>query len=180
MSPSEPDDRAAPEPGTDAAVEQTERDVARADAVVDVDELAEVEPPKGWTDEAKVFLGFTAFYVVIGGIYAATSGGEWAGVALLLFAGVFSATAGLWFLRLRPIQHDVEEIEVEVPPGEVGDPEGQLYLPLTSLWPLGMGLGAALTLSGIVIGWPLLLPGGALFAYSIIGLAHQSRERDLG
>ena len=142
-----------------------------------VGELPPVEPARGPTTEALVFLGFTAFYLVIGTIYAATSGGEWAGVALLGFAAVFSATAGLWFLRLRPVQHDTEELELEAQPGEAGDPEAELYLPQTSIWPLGMGVGAALTLSGVAVGWPLLLPGAALLGYSVIGLAHQSRNR---
>ena len=145
-----------------------------------IGELAPVEPSRGPTTEALVFLGFTAFYLVIGIIYAATSSGEWAGVALLGFAAVFSATAGVWFLRLRPVQHDTEELELEAQPGEAGDPGAELYLPLTSVWPLGMGVGAALTLSGIAVGWPLLLPGAALLGYSVIGFAHQSRNRDLG
>jgi hypothetical protein len=143
-------------------------------------ELSPVEPSGGPTTEALVFLGFTAFYLVIAIIYAATSDGEWAGVALLGFAAVFSATAGLWFLRLRPVQHDTEQLELEAQPGEAADPEAELYLPSTSVWPLGMGVGAALTLSGIAVGWPLLLPGAALLGYSVIGLAHQSRNRDVG
>jgi hypothetical protein len=148
--------------------------------VVDVD-LDRVEPSRGLPTESKVFLGFAAFYVAIGIIYAITSDGEWAGVALLFFAGVFALVAGGWLVRgLGPVQHDVEEVEATLPPGEVGDPEGELYLPVTSVWPLGIGLGAALCLAGVAVGWPLLLPGIALLAHSVIGFASQSRHRDLG
>ena len=78
------------------------------------------------------------------------------------------------------MQHDVEAIEAGVEAGEVGDPEGELYLPITSVWPLGIGIGGALCLAGVAVGWPLLLPGIALLAHSVIGFAAQSRRRDLG
>ena len=141
---------------------------------------APVEPESGPTTEALVFLGFTAFYLFIALIYGVTSDGEWAGVALLGFAAVFTAVAGLWFLRLRPVQHDAEVAEEAAEPGEVADPHGSLYLPATSVWPLGLGVGTALVLAGFAVGWPLWLPGAALLGYSVLGLAHQSRERDPG
>ncbi len=140
-----------------------------------------VEPQSGIPTESRVFLSFALFYIVIGTIYAIVSDGEWAGVALLFFAAVFAGMAGLWFIGgLGPVQRDVEEIESQVGDGEVGDDDAELYLPITSIWPLGMGLGAALTGAGVAVGWPLLLPGVALLAHSVIGFASQSRRRDLG
>ncbi len=140
-----------------------------------------VEPRDGIPTESRVFLSFALFYVVIGTIYAIVSDGEWAGVALLFFAAVFAGMAGLWFIGgLGPVQRDVEEIESKVGDGEVGDDDAELYLPITSIWPLGIGLGAALTGAGVAVGWPLLLPGVALLAHSVIGFASQSRRRDLG
>jgi hypothetical protein len=150
------------------------------------DRAAEPEPDvepsgSGWPTESRVFLGVGAFYLLIGVIYLITSYGEWAGVALLLFSGAFAITIGVWLIKgLRPVQHHVEAEEAFARPGEVAPETGDLYLPVTSVWPLGMGVGVALVLSGFAVGWVAALPGAGLLAHSIIGFANQSRHRDLG
>jgi hypothetical protein len=141
-----------------------------------------VEPRgAGWPTEARVFLGVGAFYLLIGLIYLVVSDGEWAGVALLLFSGLFAGTIGVWLIKgLRPVQEHVEDEEAHAEPGEVAPSDGDLYLPVTSVWPLGMAVGAALVLSGFAVGWVAALPGAGLLAHSVIGFANQSRRRDLG
>jgi hypothetical protein len=169
----DPDTPDAPgQPAPDAGTDGRDRAVLPA---------PDVEPATGWPTESKVFLGVGAFYLLIGVVYLATSYGEWAGVALLLFSGVFAITVGVWLIRgLRPVQHHVEDEEAYARPGEVAPETGDLYLPVTSVWPLGMGIGVALVLSGFAVGWVAALPGAGLLAHSIIGFANQSRHRDLG
>jgi hypothetical protein len=115
------------------------------------------------------------FYLVLAVIYAIAAY-EWAGVALLGFGALFSFVAAAYFaFDLRDVQHDVELREDELPdepPTHAG-----LYLPHASVWPIGVGIGAALTLAGIAIGWWVLLPGAALLVHSLIGFATQSRDR---
>lgn len=136
---------------------------------------AAVEPRRGLPTEAWLFGSLGAFYLLLAIIYAATAY-EWAGVALLGFGAVFSFIAAIYFAtELRDVQQDVEELE-EAPAAEPPSHEG-LYLPPTSVWPIGVGVGTALTLAGIAIGWWVLLPGAALLAHSLIGFAAQSRDR---
>ena len=129
----------------------------------------------GLPTETWLFGSLGAFYLLLAIIYAATAY-EWAGVALLTFGALFSFIAATYFaFDLRDVQHDVEELEEAAatgPPTHEG-----LYLPHASVWPIGVGLGAALTLAGIAIGWWVLLPGAALLIHSLIGFAAQSRDR---
>jgi hypothetical protein len=135
-----------------------------------------VEPRRGVPTESKLFGALGAFYLLLAVVYAATAY-EWAGVALLGFGALFSFIAAAYFAwELRHVQHDVEELEEEgagtAPPVHEG-----LYLPHQSIWPIGVGIGAGITLAGIAIGWWVLLPGAALLVHSLIGFATQSRDR---
>jgi hypothetical protein len=138
-------------------------------------EDAAVEPRRGLPTESKLFGSLGLFYLLLAVIYAIAAY-EWAGVALLGFGAVFSFIAATYFaIDLREVQEDVELLEGELPtepPTHAG-----LYLPHTSVWPIGIGIGTALTLAGIAIGWWVLLPGAALLAHSLIGFATQSRDR---
>lgn len=138
-------------------------------------EDAAVEPRRGLPTESILFGSLGLFYLLLAVIYAITAY-EWAGVALLGFGALFSFIAATYFaLELRDVQSDVELLEGELPtepPAHAG-----LYLPHTSVWPVGIGIGTALTLAGIAIGWWVLLPGVALLAHSLIGFATQSRDR---
>ena len=104
---------------------------------------------------------------------------EWAGTIGLLAAATFSLFLALFFSRsLRRVQGDTEAVEEAVEAGQLDEesPEA-LYLPETSIWPLGLGVGAGLTFAGLGFGWWFMLPGIALLAHSSIGFAHQSRDR---
>src|SRR5690606_16108674 len=119
---------------------------------------AAVEPLAGLPTETKMFGVLGAFYLGAGIVYWFLSY-EWAGTALLIFAGAFSFVAGGYFWsRLREVQQEVEVDEAE---GPTVDHPG-LYLPHTSIWPIGMALGAAVSLAGIAIGWWFFIPGAAL------------------
>jgi hypothetical protein len=136
---------------------------------------AAIEPRRGLPTETRLFGSLGLFYLLLAVVYAITAY-EWAGVALLGFAALFSFIAATYFaFELRNVQDDVELLEGELPmepPTHAG-----LYLPHTSVWPIGIGIGTALTLAGIAIGWWVLLPGVALLAHSMIGFATQSRDR---
>lgn len=142
-----------------------------------------VEPAgHGLPTEAKVFLALGVFALVIDVIYVITSipgGIEWAGTVGLAACAVFSLYFAYFLHRsLRRVQADVEEMEERVEAGEIEeDDPAALYLPETSIWPLGIGLGTGLTFAGLGFGWWFMLPGIALLLHSAIGFAHQSRER---
>jgi hypothetical protein len=156
------------------------------------DDLAPTEPVSGWPTESKVFLTLAVFALVIDIIYVIMSlaGGEpgepaidrieWAGAVALLAAAAFSGFMAFYLGRsLRRVQVDVEEMEEAVETGELEeDSPDALYLPETSIWPLGIGAGAALTFAGLAFGWWVMLPGIALLLHSAIGFARQSRDRD--
>jgi len=141
-----------------------------------------IEPAHGLPTESKFFLGLGAFSSLLCIVYFVTTtrsseGTEWAGVAGLFAAAAFALFFGT-FLRsaLRGIQSDVEESERAAEAGST-DTDEVLYLPETSIWPIGIGVGATLTLAGVALGYWVMIPGVALFAHSVIGFARQSRDR---
>jgi hypothetical protein len=141
-----------------------------------------IEPEQGLPTESKLFLFLGGFSLLLAVIYYVTTaasdeGVEWAGVAALVGGAAFSIFFGL-FLRssLRGIQADVEESERAAEAGST-DTDEVLYLPETSIWPIGIGVGAALSLGGVALGYWVMNPGVALFAHSVIGFARQSRDR---
>jgi hypothetical protein len=141
-----------------------------------------IEPEHGLPTESKLFLGLGSFSLLLAVVYYVTTarsaeGAEWAGVAALLGGAAFSIFFGL-FLRssLRGIQADVSDAERAADAGST-DPDEVLYLPETSIWPIGIGVGAALALGGVALGYWVMIPGVALFAHSVIGFARQSRDR---
>jgi hypothetical protein len=141
-----------------------------------------VEPATGWPTESKVFFALGGFAFVIDVIYVAASipgGIEYAGTVALVATAAFSIFFAFFLRRsLRRVQADTEEVEEAVAEGELAEdaPEA-LYLPETSIWPIGMGVGAALTFAGLGFGWWFMLPGVALLVHAAIGFAHQSRDR---
>jgi hypothetical protein len=134
-----------------------------------------VEPARGVPTETRIYAAIGGFYLVLAIVYGITSR-EPAGTAMLLGAAIFALVTGAYFaLKLRGVQAETEADEWPTPT----DPpqhEG-LYLPHTSVWPIGIGVGAAITLAGIPIGWWFCLPGVILLIHSIIGFATQSRDR---
>jgi hypothetical protein len=141
-----------------------------------------IEPATGLPTESKLFLGLGGFSLLLAVVYyvttaASSEGAEWAGVAALLAGAAFSIFFGL-FLRssLRGIQADVEDAERAAEAGST-DVDEVLYLPETSIWPIGIGVGATLLAAGIPLGYWVMIPGAALFLHSLIGFARQSRDR---
>ncbi len=134
-----------------------------------------VEPAKGIPTETRMYGAVGGFYLLLTAIYWFTSH-EPAGTAMLLGAGIFACVTGIYFvLKLRGVQSEVEADEWPTPT----DPprhEG-LYLPHTSIWSVGIAVGAAVTLAGLAVGWWASLPGVVLMVHSIIGFAAQSRDR---
>jgi len=148
------------------------------------DDLGPEETPTGVPVEAKLFLFFGAFSLLLAIVYWLTTaysvhGTEYAGVAALVFASGFSFTFGIFLARsLQQVQVDVEELEANEEAGST-DPDEILYLPTASIWPIGIGVGASLTLGGIALGLWVMIPGIVLLVHSVIGFAIQSRDRTL-
>ena len=156
----------------------------------------ELEEAARRRDEAtswKVFVGVGVFIAVLAVVYWFSSY-ERAGTtmlalasALALFFGSFlygqerrrlaavSAPTALTPTRARSgaaaMAPDVvdSEVEDEVDQGH--------YLPDASVWPLAMGVGAALTLNGLIISWPYATPGAALLVLAVGGFVAQGRRR---
>lgn len=128
--------------------------------------------------EARLFLTIGAFFVLLGLVYL-VSGGEAAGVAMLIGGGIFAATIGVYTSRHQlATLADVERQEYggELGPDEVaGDP---LYLPHASIWPAVMALGAILIAVGFAVGLWVLLPGLLVFAPGVVGFIAEGRRRD--
>jgi hypothetical protein len=130
--------------------------------------------------EAVIFLGIAAFTAVIGMIYAMTTSiaGDFepAGTFVLIGTSGFAGWFGVFLLRVRDIQEDVEALEEA---RMAGDREAAdvLYLPTHSIWPLGLAVGVSLMLAGVPLGLWVLIPGLAIFVQSLVGFAHQTRSR---
>jgi len=140
------------------------------------------EPEDGPTTEARLFFLFGAFSLFLAVVYLvwtsrSAGGTEWAGGIALLFAAGFALFFGTFLLlSLRRVQETVVDFEANEEAG-VEDTDEVLYLPVTSLWPVGIGVGASLTIAGVALGFWVMIPGIALFVQSIVGFAHQSRAR---
>jgi hypothetical protein len=142
----------------------------------------EIEPRKGSTTETLIFSVMGVAFVIAGIVYGifdpyGAVGGVTGEVLFVAGAAFSFIAAGYFHLELRKVQDDVEADERDRS-GAGADPDsGGLYLPETSIWPLAIGVGTAMTLLGIPLKWWFLLPGIALLAYGFIGFAHQSRTR---
>jgi len=115
----------------------------------------------------RIFLGMAAFVALIGAVYWFMSY-EDAGTTLLALASGLAALFGGWLL-----------VQDRKRPRAAGSarPETEHYLPDSSLWPLGIGVGVFLAFNGLILGLPWTLPGVVLVATSIGGFARQSRHR---
>jgi len=111
-----------------------------------------------------MFAGISVFMAVIGIVYWFASY-EPAGTVMLALA---AALAGLCGIYLR-----VELGRTEAEAGHEEDP----YLPHTSVWPFGIGLGALLAANGAIVGLAFAIPGLVLLMFAIVGFIGQSRRR---
>ena len=121
--------------------------------------------------EARIFLGIGAAVLVMGLVYAATSG-ERAGTTMLVLTAGLGALAGGYLLSQA---HD--RAEPAATGGNRQVPE-EAYLPHASIWPLGVGAGCVVMANGLALGAWALVPGAMLTVASVWGYARQSRRRD--
>jgi len=120
------------------------------------------------TVQWRIFLGIAAFMALIAVVYWFASYEE-AGTTMLALAGGLAAVFGGWLL--------LQERKVGADGGEDADTEGEHYLPAASAWPFAVGIGAALALNGLILGWPFAVPGGLLLAIALIGFVSEARRR---
>lgn len=136
--------------------------------VTEIDDRADRDVP--W----RVFAGAGTVLGVMAVIYAATSR-EAAGVVMLAVAtllGLYCATF-LWRAS-RPVAPGRGPGHPAT--GADGTDEAA-FLPESSPWPFGIGLGATLVLNGLLIGTWFLVPGVMVLVGCLIGFARQSRHR---
>ena len=121
--------------------------------------------------EAAVFLGVTAFFVVIGVIYWFASY-EDAGAVMLAASAVDGRRRRR--LDLAPVARHAPVRAEDRDDATIADGAGPVdVFPPQSVWPFAVGLSAALFASGFAFGlWLVLIGGGAL-----ADLAHRLRAR---
>jgi uncharacterized membrane protein YedE/YeeE len=126
--------------------------------------------------EARVFLGITAFFVLIGVVYWFVSYEE-AGAVMLAASALMGLVAGgsIWFLsRHAPTRtEDRDDATIADGAGPVD------VFPLHSVWPFAVGLSAALFASGFAFGFWLVLVGGGALGISLIGYVREVRNETL-
>ena len=119
----------------------------------------------------QLFVGVAAFIVLITVVYWFVSY-EDAGTTMLALSAGLALLFGGWLYLQDRRPH---------PPAAAAHPEGEdehgEYLPTASVWPLAIGVGAALTINGMILGWPYAVPGAAFLALGVAGFVAQSRRR---
>jgi hypothetical protein len=113
--------------------------------------------------QARIFLGIAAFMALIGVVYWFASY-EPAGTTMLGLASALAAVCGVY------LQIQSEHTETE-PPAE------EHYLPHSSVWPFGIGVGALLAVNGLIVGLGYAIPGLVVVTVAVVGLVSQSRRR---
>jgi cytochrome c oxidase subunit IV len=122
----------------------------------------------------KFLLGAGGFGVVVGIIYWYL-GYEPAGFLMLTFMGVAAAFLGAYILwkagrERRKFAEDDPEADAARQAGvTVG------WFSSGSIWPLVMGLGAAIALEGFIYGMWMFFFGAILFVWAVVGLMMESR-----
>ena len=112
----------------------------------------------------KMFLGIAVFMGVIAVVYWFASY-EPAGTTMLALATALSALCSV-YLR---VQSEAD--------GRAIRHEEAHYLPDSSVWPFGIGVGALLAANGFILGIGFAIPGVVVLGLSVAGLVAQSRRR---
>ncbi|MEY2454551.1 MAG: hypothetical protein QOD92_4125 [Acidimicrobiaceae bacterium] len=115
--------------------------------------------------QARIFLGIATFMAVIGTVYWFASY-EPAGTTMLGLSSALAAVCGV-YLRMQ-----IEDNE-----GGAAHAHEAQYLPHSSVWPFGIGVGALLAVNGLIVGVGFAIPGIVILAIAIVGLVSQSRRR---
>ncbi len=123
--------------------------------------------------EAYFFLGVTAFFVVIGGVYAFTSY-EDAGTTMLAGCALLGLLTGGYLLlvsrRIAPRPEDR-------PDATIADGAGaRAEFPAASIWPFALAFGATALATGFVFGVWVIVLGGTVFTLAAIGYVAESRR----
>jgi len=124
--------------------------------------------------EARVFIGVTVFFFVIGVTYWFTSYEDAGAVMLLACAGLGIVTGGYLAFqahRIAPRPEDRADARISDGAGPIGD------FPSASIWPVALAFGATTLAAGLVFGLAVVLIGGALFVTAGAGLIRESRDR---
>jgi hypothetical protein len=129
-------------------------------------------PGRRFSSEVLIYGGL-AVALVLGGVVYGVWSSEAAGTVLLTLTGVFAGiVAGYLALQDR-----LDRTTARAPTTDAADLEEEQFLPHASIWPFEMGVGMTLGLTGIVLGWAILVPGVVLVAHAIGGWISQSRRR---
>jgi cytochrome c oxidase subunit IV len=131
--------------------------------------------------EWRTILGASIFLIATGLVYwalVATHGQptEYAGVTALIFS--FAAYFMLFgYLLLQYLRRDKIPRPEDRFDAEQADGAGIVgYFPSASIWPAGMGLGAAFGAASLVWGLWYLIIGGIFFFGAVIGFVVESEE----
>jgi uncharacterized membrane protein YfcA len=114
----------------------------------------------------KIFLALAALIALYAVIYWFVSYEDAGTTLLALAAGLALLFGGYLFVQDRKAG----------PAAASPEPE-EHYLPESSLWPLGIGVGVFLAFNGLILGLAWTVPGVVLVATSVGGFIRQSRHR---
>ena len=120
--------------------------------------------------EGYIFALGTALYILLGGLYWALSHEPVGTTALALTAGMaFLISFYVLFTgrRIGLRAEDYDEAEVADDAGEYG------FFSPTSWWPLPVGFFAALTGTGLIVGWWLFFLGVLGLLLSLVGFVFE-------
>jgi hypothetical protein len=120
----------------------------------------------------RIFVGIGSFIAVIAVIYWFVSY-EAAGTVMLALASGLALFSGTFLYRHREVPDEATLALEAAPAGVPTEP----YLPEASIWPFVIGLSAALSLNGLIVGWPYAVPGAALLGLGVVGWISQARRR---
>ena len=119
----------------------------------------------------RIFFGIAVFVALLGLLYWFVSY-EDAGTTLLALASALAFVFGGYLF--------VQDRKAAPAAASSGHDEHYLpdhYLPESSVWPFGIGVGVFLTFNGLILGPAWTLPGAVLVATSVGGFVLQSRHR---
>lgn len=132
-------------------------------------------PQRRFHTEVVLYSALSAFLVIGGLIYGAFSQ-EAAGTVLLILVGGFAGIVAGYLAFQDRLERTAARAAAAGTAAPEPDTDDQ-FLPHASIWPFEMGVGLATTLTGLVLGWAILVPGLVLLSHSIIGWIAQSRRR---
>ncbi|MDQ3145389.1 MAG: cytochrome c oxidase subunit 4 [Actinomycetota bacterium] len=130
----------------------------------------------GMRIEARIFLGIAAFLALLAVVYV-LGAYEPAGTAMLALAAAMGLVIGGYLaVQARRWADPASRGEEDAP--QPAPAAAEAYLPGSSIWPFGLGMGLVLMLNGFALGAWAVLPGAGIATACTFGYARQSRRRD--